>query len=269
MLSFLDVGQGDATVIRFPNQETWVLDAGGRSTGFGEHQVASVFDIGEAVVSRYLWHLGLNRIDRLVLSHPHQDHAGGMAALLRNFPISRLHFAETRKMTIMASILQSAGGKGISSHVTRAGDQHLIGEARMEVLHPPAGELSGSLNDCSMVVRLQFGKFSALFTGDLEGSGEKLLLSLDSELGSTLLKVAHHGSRSATGDSFLDRVEPKWAVISASRGNLANETIQRLLRRGVTPLITANQGALFFETDGTRYRLSSYVSGLLAAGELP
>ena len=124
-----------------------------------------------------------------------------------------------------------------------------------------------------MVLRLRFGRFAALFTGDIEKTGEAALASTAGELRAQLLKVAHHGSRSATLEPFLDRARPRWGVISAAKnnpfGHPAREVLLRLLRRGTRPLLTADQGAIRFETDGSRFILSSHVNGTLDSGDLP
>jgi competence protein ComEC len=196
-----------------------------------------------------------------------------MTALLRNFAVPRLDYSESREIPVLTKILQAARAKGISTHRRAAGGQEFVGEVAIDILHPPKGNPSGSVNDNSMVMRLNFGAFSALFTGDLEEAGEKSLLELDSDVSGLLLKVAHHGSRSAAGEAFIDRVRPKWAIISSGRGNPfgnpSKEVVLRLLHQGVKSLVTSDQGAIFFETDGTQYVLSSYVSGLLEAGLLP
>jgi competence protein ComEC len=261
------VGQGDAAVLRFPDNRVWVLDAGGRRRG-SEPGGSPGLDIGEAVVSRFLWHLGLTGIDRLLLSHPHQDHAGGMTALMRNFSTSRLSYSETRQVEILTKILQSARTECVAAGPMFAGERARLGEVEVEILHPPREHRAASLNDNSMVMKLEYGRFAALFAGDLEGPGESALIARNSDLRCTLLKVAHHGSRSGTGDAFLQRAHPRWAVISSSSAPSV-ESIRRLVRHGATPLVTADHGAIFFETDGTRFLVTSYVSGLMARGDLP
>jgi competence protein ComEC len=185
----------------------------------------------------------------------------------------RFDYSESRKIPILNRILQFARAKGIPTRLVTSGTREAIGKVNIDFLHPPIGIPGGSVNDNSMVLKLNYGRFSALFTGDLEEEGEKSLLSMNGDLRSLLLKVAHHGSRSAAGGSFLDRVRPRWAIISSGRrspfGIPSRETLLRLSRRGVMPLVTSDQGAIFLETDGTHYRLSSYACGSLAAGELP
>ena len=147
-----------------------------------------------------------------------------------------------------------------------------MGPVKVEVLNPVVDGTRRSINDNSVVVRLTYGRFSALLTGDLEITGETEVSLRARELEARLLKVAHHGSKSATRDSFLDRVRPRWAVISAGRnnpfGHPAREVLIRLVRHGARPLLTSDQGAITFRTDGARYTLSTFVSGVLEQGEL-
>ena len=142
----------------------------------------------------------------------------------------------------------------------------------MQILNPPANRSGRTTNENSVVLRLVFGDFSALLTGDLEKSGEAELLAESQNLHSLLLKVAHHGSRSATLDPFLEKVRPRWAILSVGRnnpfGHPSREVLLRLLRLGVRPLSTLDQGAITFETDGRHYIIESHVCGLLEKGTL-
>jgi len=137
----------------------------------------------------------------------------------------------------------------------------------VRVLNPPRGRPFRSINDGSLAIRLEFGRFSALLAGDMEGPAETA-----AAMPSLLLKVGHHGSRNATLDPFLEQVRPRWAVISVGRknpfGNPSAETLQRLLRHRARILVTADLGAISFETDGSRYRISSHTLGILEQGVL-
>ena len=271
-LSFLDVGQGDSMVIQFPDARVWVIDAGGLRVDATKLEDANPFDIGEAVVGRFLWSRWIVALDQAVLTHPHQDHAGGMPVLLQNFPAGRLGYGDAGDEPVQARVLEAAHAARVPIRAITAGEEYHLAGVVVRTLNPPAGRPARSLNDVSAVMRLEFGRFSALLAGDLEGSGEAVVLSGAAELHSLLLKVAHHGSRSATLDRFLDRVRPRWAVISAGRKNPfqnpSRETLLRLLRHGARPLLTMDQGGIFLETDGTRYTLSSYALGVLEQGVL-
>jgi len=271
--SFLDVGQGDSMVIQFPDHRVWVIDAGGLYIDSRQDEDANSFDTGEAVVSRFLWSRWIVRLDRAILTHPHHDHAGGMPALLRNFPTGRLDYGDAGNEPGQARVLEAARAAAAPIHAVVAGEQTDVAGVAVRVLSPVGKDPFRSLNDGSVVLRLQFGRFSALLDGDLESSGEAEVLSREPRLRSLLLKVGHHGSRSASSDRYLERVQPRWAVISAGRRNPFHnpspETMLRLLHHGARPLLTMDLGAVFMETDGIHYTLRSYTLGVLEQGVLP
>ena len=140
-LTFLDVGEGDSTVIRFPDMRVWVLDAGGLRQAQSAEDSAYVFDIGEAVVSRYLWHFWIRRIDRVMLSHPDIDHAGGAAAVMKNFAFNRFDYARAGPDGIIRGLLNIAREKKTDSQQLHAGIEEKIGPVAVRVLNPP---LTGS-----------------------------------------------------------------------------------------------------------------------------
>lgn len=271
-ISFLDVGQGDAIVIQFPDGKVWVVDAGGGRPGSIRPEERSSFDIGEAVVSRFLWSQWISGVDRAIVSHPHQDHAGGMPAVLENFSPTRLNLARFGDDPVCARVIEAADRNCVFVHAVVTGERWDVAGVSVSILHPAPEDSPRSLNDGSVVMRLEFGRFSALFAGDLEGTGETELLQRAPELRSMLLKVAHHGSRNATLDPFLDRVQPRWAVVSAGRknpfGNPSPETLSRLSLRGARLLLTMELGAIHVETDGISYRIRSHTRGILETGSL-
>jgi competence protein ComEC len=272
-LTFLDVGQGDSIVIQYPNGTVWVVDAGGIRDPTSDGVRRPQFDVGEAVVSRYLWWLWVRKLDRIVLSHPHQDHAGGLPALLKNFRVARFDYGEPRQDPMLDRLRELARERQVEFRSVSAGEAARVGGVRIDFANPSADGVARSTNDNSVVLYLHFGRFSALLTGDLERDGELGLLARSPSVNALLLKVAHHGSRSATLDSFLTQVRPRWAVLSAGRnnpfGHPAREVLLRLVHHGARPLLTLDQGAITLVTDGERYTLDSFVSGVLETGLLP
>ena len=138
-LTFLDVGQGDSIVIQFPNSAVWVLDAGGVRESPGQEEGGVSFDIGEAIVSRYLWSMGVQRLERLVLSHPHQDHAGGMPALMKNFAVGGMDYGEPGPDVTLSRLLTSARASNVPFRRLVAGETQSQGEVRLGVAQPAAG----------------------------------------------------------------------------------------------------------------------------------
>ncbi len=271
-MTFLDVGEGDSIVIRSPDCRTWVVDAGGIRQSQPEAESETGFDVGEAVVSRYLWYRWTTSLDRVILSHPDQDHAGGMPALLRNFRAVRLNYGETIVDPFLARVLRAAGERGTEVVQVRAPQILTQDGLRADVVNPLETE-SRSTNENSVVLRLNYGRFTALLTGDLEKSGEREFVSRQALIRCLLLKVAHHGSRNATGDRLLDLLQPRWAVLSSGRnnpfGHPAREVVLRLLGRGIRPFLTQDLGAITFSTDGNRYLIASHVAGIIEQGVLP
>ncbi len=272
-MTFLDVGEGDSMIVRLPSGQVWVVDGGGIRQAPAEQESEHGFDVGEAVVSRYLWSQWITRLDRAILSHPDLDHAGGMPALLGNFRTNKLNYGSISNDPFMARILKVAKERGTMRELLLRGQAWAQGDLCAEVFNPPGNGEPRSTNENSLVLQLRYGRFSALLTGDLEKAGEMDLLSRGQGIRSLLLKVAHHGSRAATTETFLDRVQPSWAILSAGRnnpfGHPSREVLFRLLRRGIRPLLTQDQGAVTFETDGERYLLRSHVCGILESGPLP
>ncbi len=272
-LTFLDVGEGDSVIILFPNGRVWAVDAGGIRQAPSPDENSGTFDVGEAVVSRYLWHEWVTRLDRLVISHPDVDHAGGAQSLLKNFRMGGLDYGESASDAFLGRILDLARFRRVPARLLSAGMTEIAGGVVVQILNPPRDRAGQTTNENSVVMRLALGDFSALLTGDIEKSGEAELGAGAANLHSLLLKVAHHGSRSATLDPFLKRVRPRWALVSVGRsnpfGHPSRELMLRLLRHGVRPLLTLDQGAVSFETDGRRYIVESHVGGLLEQGTLP
>ncbi len=217
--TFLDVGEGDSIVICFPDKRTWLLDAGGLRLTPSYEENAYAFDIGEAVVSRYLWQQWIPQLDRLILSHADQDHAGGIPAVVKNFRVLKLGYSQNKPDAVLNGILKIARERRVPAGLLRAGMEERAGAVSVRVLHPRSDSTLLSSNENSIVLKFSFGKFSALLTGDLEKAGEREVLAKTEDVHSHLLKVAHHGSRWGTTQALLDRVQPHWAVISVGRTN--------------------------------------------------
>ena len=259
---FLDVGQGDAAFVRFPDGTTMLIDAGGRPRfdeplGFdnGRPFFAEQFDIGDRVVTALLLAQGISHLDWIVATHGDIDHVGGFGAVLRRLSVGRVVIGNGPDA---AELRFARSAENLDKRVVRlgAGDALEVGGARLEVVWPSASAPDG--NDGSLVFRLVFGERSLFFTGDIEAAGEGSLLRLAAENGwnlrSDVLKVPHHGSRGASSPAFVAAVAPRWAVVSAPRqspyGHPHAEAIRRLREAGASVVQTGIDGAVGFTTDG-------------------
>jgi competence protein ComEC len=222
-----------------------LVDAGGPVGGVKEVASAtSGFDVGEEVVSPYLWSRRIRRLDVLVLSHAHSDHMGGMPAVMQNFRPRELWIATDPDSEAYRSLLQEAATLGVRVRHLRAGDKAQWAGAELEVLAPERsytnrGEPS---NDDSLVMRLAYGRSSVLLEGDAEAVSEQAMLARGLAP-VTLLKVGHHGSRTSTTADFLNALNPKDAVISVGRNNHFGHPRPEIIAR------IADEGARLFRTD--------------------
>jgi competence protein ComEC len=233
----IDVGQGDSIFIVAPDGATMLVDAGGPVGGVNEAaEATSRFDVGEEVVSPYLWSRRIRHIDVLVLSHAHSDHMGGMPAVMRNFRPRELWVSIDPNSDAYRSLLAEAKDLGVTVRHVHAGDQREWEGTQVTVLAPEADYSNPRepVNDDSLVMRMQYGKSSVLLEGDAEAASERAMLTNDRVAPVTLLKVGHHGSRTSTTQAFLDVAAPKDAVVSVGLGNTFGhpryEVIERIAK---------------------------------------
>lgn len=244
-VTFLDVGQGNAALIRFPGRERMLLDGGGFSGGS--------FDTGKMIVAPFLLRAKIARIDYLVLSHPDMDHMDGLRFIASHFrPKEFWHAAERAEMPAHRELMETLRLKKVPMLSTgRWSGRRTIGDVSVLLLHPEEGDEQRGLklNDRSLVVKLTYRGKSFLFPGDLEKAGEEtVVVRVAPELRSDVLLAPHHGSRTSSSPLFLDQVRPRVCVISAGRGNPfafpSMEVVQRLESMGCRVFRTDRDGAV-------------------------
>ncbi len=246
-LTVIDVGQGDGLLLRSPSGRAIVVDAGGSRD--------PRFDPGERRVAPVLWRAGVRRIDALVVSHAHPDHAGGVPFLLRAFRVESswegpAALADPSWQRLDAALV-AAGVRRIA--VARGARVDWDG-ASLSVLGPgpPPGPLARVRNEDSLVVDVGFGEVHLLLTGDVTAEAEQAL-RLRKAL---VLKVPHHGSQTSSSPFLIDAVEPRVAVVSAGARNAFGHphplVVDRYRRAGALLLWTGREGSVDVATDGTR-----------------
>nr|MBI3614762.1 DNA internalization-related competence protein ComEC/Rec2 [Nitrospirota bacterium] len=244
-VTFLDVGQGDATVIELPDGETVLIDAGTR------HET---LDMGRSVVAPYLWDRSIFRLDHVIATHPQLDHVGGLTAVLQHFPVS--HYWSnglTRQEPFYQELQETLRRRGLSESIATEGQVILAsGTCRLSVLNPAAGErtqlpaptnIGALLNNQSVVTKLVCGPHSFLFAADAEAQTLARLAETGTSAGTRIVKVPHHGANSSLDEPWIRNVAPEVAVISVGDRNPYGHPTQAVLQA------YERQGSRIFRTD--------------------
>jgi competence protein ComEC len=257
-VTFLDVGQGDSILVEFPGRKKMLIDGGGVPDGR--------FDIGENVVSPFLWQLGIKRLDYLVLTHAHPDHLNGLLSVARNFGVTEFWESLSPQNSPAYAAIKKTLAKSCSGKRVFRGFERREGPVEIEVLHPePSAPLERRVsNDDSLVLRLTQDGQSILLASDVGSEAERDIALCFPDIRSRVLKSPHHGSRTSSTEEFLAAVEPEVVIISAGRGNSYGvphpEIIERYRAAGARILRTDRDGAVEVTVNGRGLTIRTAVS---------
>lgn len=260
----IDVSQGDSVLVIFPDGETMLVDAGG-FPGMERMKRKPQIDMGEDVVSPYLWSRRISRLDYAVLTHGHSDHMAGLPAILDNFHPRALWIGAEPDTDQWENVKQHAREDHVQViALRRTANPMRIGGAGIRVLAPAADYQQGDApqNDDSLVLEIAYGRRSVLLTGDAERPVEDDMVENGHLRPVTLLKVGHHGSRTSSSEEFLDQIRPQFAFISDGYMNQFHhphpDVLQRLAGHHSTVFRTDQRGLITFRTDGDHVQIQTF-----------
>ena len=267
-LTVLDVGQGDSLFVVSPGGKTMLIDGGGVFGGFQGVEQHRGADPGEEAVSPYLWSRGFQKIDIVALTHAHQDHLGGLTAILENFRVGQLWIGREVSSAALGKLEDIARRKRVPIEHEMQGASFSWDGVEGRFLWPDRQHAGMALlpkNDDSLVLQLHYGERTLMLPGDAERQAEQGILEETDPgtLRADILKVGHHGSKNSTTPEFLAAMQPQVGIISAGEvnpyGHPSPELLERLESAGVRILRTDRDGAVHVLTDGTRIEVSCFV----------
>ncbi len=251
-VAFLDIGQGDSILIKSPGGKIMLID-GGRSV-----------NLASDVIIPQLNAWGATQVDVLIPTHPDADHIAGLAGVVEKFPVKLAALTgQVHSTQIYERLLTDIRDRNVDALQVRTGTQIPFDPTvKLAVLGPDDQAVqSDDTNNASIVIKLTYGTISFLFTGDAEMSENKAILNHGFDVGSTVLKLGHHGSRTSTDESWLRAVQPQLGIISAGAGNTYGhphpEVIAALKKVGVPYWRTDEHGTITVTTDGSTMQVAT------------
>jgi competence protein ComEC len=250
-----DVGQGDAALLRLPKGKNLLVD-GGQSTPY--------FDSGKNVIAPYLRKKGIRKLDGIILTHPHNDHVGGLITILNRFHVSRIFTAGSESDSkLYRDFISTAKNQNILiTEVTAPDSICYFPGVRIDLVSPPSGYQKmkdfRTLNNQSLAIQIRYGERSFLLMGDAEEEAEKDVLKRSMPVSCDVLKAGHHGSRTSSSQPFIQTSLPSCTIISVGNNNRFGHPSQIILDRfeamGIQVLRTDQQGAIIFKSDGQKLK---------------
>lgn len=266
-VTVLDVALGDSILVVSPRGSTLLIDGGGAFEGFRGRPEHLGPDPGEEAVSTYLWWRGFQKIDAVALTHAHQDHVGGLTAILQNFRVSRLILGRETAGPAFTRLKQVAERLHVPVEHQHQGQSFLWDGVQVDFLWPeisPEEIAPQAKNNDSLVIRLRYKDRTILLPGDAEKQVEYAMLA-ENDLGflhADVLKVGHHGSKNSTMPEFLAAIAPHISIISAGEenpyGHPSPELLERLESSGSRILRTDRNGEVQILTDGHDLRVGCF-----------
>lgn len=254
---FLDVGQGDCILISCDGCHM-LVDAGNNQDG--------------EMITSYLKEQGIAELDYVIGTHPHADHIGGLDTVIDNFGIKTLFMPQKVHTTAtFEEVIAAIENHDLSITAPKPGDTYPLGSGSFTILAPVKEDYGEELNNWSIGIKLVHGSNSIVMCGDAEEEAEEDICSSGLDISADVLKLGHHGSRTASGELFLKTVGPKYAIISCGRGNdyghPHEETLKKLSEAGILVFRTDTQGTIILKSDGKSLRFNVEPDTSMKQGE--